>query len=217
MRRVCLLLVAFTLIVGNAVAQSPLTKLSGEVITADGASFQLKTSAGERLDIRVADHARLTARFPVDRSAIRLGVYLGTTAAPQPDGTLVASEVHIFAEAMRGTGEGHRPMPNDSVNTMTNATVASVSGDNAPVAASTGTVVAASSPGDRALRMTLQYKGGEKSVIVPDNTPIVMTEMGDRGMLVPGAHVVAYGTAQAGGALLAERVSIGKNGYAPLQ
>jgi hypothetical protein len=217
MRCLRLIFVALALVVGSAAAQSPPTKLSGDVITADGASFQLKTSAGERLDIKLSDQARLTARSPVDRSAIRQGVYLGTTAAPQPDGTLVASEVHIFAEAMRGTGEGHRPMPNDPVNTMTNATVASVSGDKAPAAASTGTVVAASSQGDRALRMTLQYKGGEKSVIVPDNTPIVMTEMGDRGMLVPGAHVVVYGTPQSGGALLAERVSIGKNGYAPLQ
>ena len=211
-----LIFVTLALVVGSAAAQSPLTKLSGEVITPDGASFRLKTTAGERLDIRLSDQARLTARSPVDRSAIRQGVYLGTTAAPQPDGTLVASEVHIFAEAMRGTGEGHRPMPNDPVKTMTNATVASVSGDRTPDAARVA-AVAASPQGDNALRMTLRYKGGEKVVIVPDNTPIVMTEMGDRRMLIPGAHVVVYATPQPGGALLAERVSIGKNGYEPLQ
>ena len=216
MRRVCLSLIALVL-VGSAAAQSPLTKLSGEVVMTNGASLQLKTTSGEKLDIRLSDQARLTARSPIDRSAIRQGVYLGTTAAPQPDGTLIASEVHLFAEAMRGTGEGHRPMPNDRGNTMTNATVANVSGDKTPDATGTATVVGASSQADRALRMTLHYKGGEKVVIVPDNTPIVMTEMGERDMLVPGAHVVVYATPQPGGTLLAERISIGKNGYAPQQ
>jgi hypothetical protein len=215
-RRIRLILGTLAFAAAGVAAQS-LTKLSGEVVTANGASFQLKTAAGESPEVRLSDKTRLTARSPIDSSAIRQGVYLGTTAALQPDGTLIASEVHIFAEAMRGTSEGHRPMPNDPINTMTNATVASVSSNKAPIAASTGTVVAASSQGDRGLRMTLHYKGGEKSVIVPDDTPIVMTEMGDRGMLVPGAHVIVYGTPQPGGAMLAERISIGKNGYAPQQ
>ena len=216
MRRAPLIFVTLALVAGSTAAQSPLTKLSGEVVTLNGANLQLKTSAGERLDIRLSDQARLTMRSPIDKSAIGQGVYLGTTAAPQPDGTLVASEVHIFAEAMRGTSEGHRPMPNDPVNTMTNATVASVSADKVPEAARVATV-AASAEGHRALRMTLHYKGGEKVVIVPDDTPIVMMEMGERGMLVPGAHVVVYATQQPGGALLAERINIGKNGYVPLQ
>jgi hypothetical protein len=216
MRAVCSTLVALALVFGDASAQSPLTQLSGEVVTANGTSFQLKTAAGERLDIRLSDQVRLTARSPIDRGAIRQGVYLGTTAASQADGTLVASEVHIFAEAMRGRGEGHRPMPSDPGNTMTNATVASVSADKVPDPARVATV-APSAEGHSALRMTLHYRGGEKIVIVPDNTPIVMTEMGDRAMLVQGAHVVVYGTPQPGGTLLAERVSIGKNGYSPLQ
>jgi hypothetical protein len=32
---------------------------------------------------------------------------VGVTAMPQPHGSLSALEVHIFPEAMRGTGEGH--------------------------------------------------------------------------------------------------------------
>jgi hypothetical protein len=38
--------------------------------------------------------------------AIAQGSYVGTTAVPQPDGTLLAKEVHIFTEAQRGTGRG---------------------------------------------------------------------------------------------------------------
>ena len=34
---------------------------------------------------------------------------VGVTAMPKADGSQSALEVHIFPEAMRGTGEGHYP------------------------------------------------------------------------------------------------------------
>ena len=40
---------------------------------------------------------------------IKPGMFVGSTAMPGADGNLTAVEVHIFPEAMRGTGEGHRP------------------------------------------------------------------------------------------------------------
>jgi len=33
--------------------------------------------------------------------------FIGTTTVGERDGALVALEVHIFPENMRGTGEGH--------------------------------------------------------------------------------------------------------------
>ena len=52
-------------------------------------------------------------------------MYLGTTATKQADGTFLASEVHVFSEDQRGTGEGHRPLGSapQSGATMTNANV----------------------------------------------------------------------------------------------
>ena len=90
-----------------------------------------------------------------------------------------------------------RASPALAGNTTTNATVSSVA------------------PGERALRMTLTYKGGEKIVVVPEGILVFMTEVADRSSLVPGAHVVAYVAKQPDGVLLAERVSVGKNGYVP--
>ena len=40
---------------------------------------------------------------------IKDGSFIGSGAMPQPDGSQKAIEVHIFPEAMRGTGEGFRP------------------------------------------------------------------------------------------------------------
>jgi hypothetical protein len=40
---------------------------------------------------------------------IKQGSFVGVTAMPRADGSDSAPEVHIFPEAMRGTGEGHYP------------------------------------------------------------------------------------------------------------
>jgi hypothetical protein len=202
----------------QALAQEPLVKLTGDVVRVDGQSLELKSTSGETLAVKVSDQARLTLRAPTDASAIKPGAFIATTATPQPDGTLLASEVRVFGESLRGVGEGHRPMANLPGSTMTNATVASVSGGkresttNAKVDS-----VTEPAPGEHSLRMTVQYKGGEKVVVVPDSVQIMTQETGDRSMLVPGTHIVAYVARQPDGTLVSERVSIGKNGYAPQQ
>jgi hypothetical protein len=202
---------------GAATAQTGLLKVSGAVVLVDGANVELMSKPGQPLAIRLADQVRISARSPLDIGAIKEGDYLGTTAAPQPDGTLLASEVHVFAEAMRGTSEGHRPMANEPGSTMTNATVASLSRGRRQDAANDATVAIVSNAVPGELRMTLRYKDGEKVVVVPGNVPVVMMEAGDRSLLVPGVHVVAYVTKQADGELVAERLNVGKNGYVPLQ
>ena len=42
-------------------------------------------------------------------SDIKDNSFVGITAMAQPDGTIKAVEVHVFAEPLRGTGEGHYP------------------------------------------------------------------------------------------------------------
>jgi predicted ribosome-associated RNA-binding protein Tma20 len=52
-------------------------------------------------------------------------------------------------------------------------------------------------------------------VAIPKDTPIVMVEPGDPSLLIPGAHVVVAGVQQIDGSLLAERVTVGKDGLIP--
>ena len=78
-------------------------------------------------------------------------MFVGSSAMPGPDGSLRAVEVHIFPEAMRGTGEGHRPWRAQQA-TMTNANVeAAVTGVNGQM-------------------LTMKYKGGEKKLLVTPKT-----------------------------------------------
>jgi hypothetical protein len=194
---------------GLAAAQSE--RIAGDVVALDGSTLTVRASAGATSRLTLPADARITARTPVTWAQINQGSYVGTTAVPQPDGTLLAKEVHVFPEPQRGRGEGHHPMatPGD---TMTNATVASVSAPR-PRDTMTNATVAAASSGPAAHRLTLTYKGGEKTVVVPDGVPLIASEPGDRSLLVPGAHVVVYVRPDGGGAMTVERMSVGKDGY----
>ncbi len=205
-------------VVSEAAAQMPPKKISADVVAVSGHELRVRTSAGQIETLILADNARFSGRSAASLDGIIQGAFVGTTAAPQPDGTLLASEVHIFPESMRGTGEGHGPMDTVPGSTMTNATVVAVGTARPSMAAgstmtnATVTTVAESSVGRR---MTLQYKGGEKVVVVPPHVPVVMVEAADRSMLVPGAHVIVYASMQSDGTMTANRVTIGKNGFVP--
>jgi hypothetical protein len=106
-------------------------------------------------------------------------------------------------------------MENESGGTMTNATVSSVGKASAQTSTMTNATVTQVAGAQGARRMTLSYKGGEKTVIVPNDVPVVMVEPVDRSNLVPGAHVVVYAVPQADGKLAAQRVTIGVKGAVP--
>lgn len=210
------MIVIAVLLAGAAQAQSQTQKIAGDVVRLDGTKLEVKSTAGQVIDFKLADNARLSASSPADATKLSPGAFIATTAVPQADGTLLAREVRIFPESMRGVGEGHRPMDREPGSTMTNATIASVSGrDAAPRNTMTNATVAdvAGKAGER--RLTLTYKGGEKTVVVPDNVPVTMVEPADRSLLAPGTHVIVYGAPQADGMVAAERVIIGKNGFVP--
>jgi hypothetical protein len=201
---------AWLLPVQTLLAQAPGERLAGQVVTLDGGKITIRTAAGQAHTVTLADNTRVTMRAPGELSRLDQGLYVGATATPQPDGTLLASQINVFPESMRGTGEGHRPMANLPGSTMTNATVRQVATTvtNANVAGASGSA--------DARRLVLTYAGGEKTVIVPPSAVVVFSEIGDRSALVPGAHVVVYATRAPDGSLVSERVSVGKNGSVPL-
>jgi hypothetical protein len=207
---------AFTLAFGSVgLAQSTQT-LRGDIGAVEGKTLHLRSPAGRDTIVRLPDDARVSLRVPASLDAIKPGSFVGTAATPGPHGTLVASEVHIFPESMRGTGEGHRPMPSMPGSTMTNATVAGVSGVPAKGRGTmTNATVENVNTAGKARTLKLTYKGGEQTVLVPDKTPIVMVEAGDRASLTPGAHVIVYAKRDPDGALEAQRISVGKNGSVP--
>ena len=89
--------------------------------------------------------------------------------------------MHIFPEAMRGVGDGHRGWDLQPSSTMTNGSVEQT---------------AASSDGQM---LTLKYKDGEKKIVVPPGIPIVVYVPGEVSELKAGAtHLHQRGQQAAG-------------------
>lgn len=184
---------------GAALAQqSRTTRLRGVVEKVDGRAVLAKSTKGEELKLNLADKALVVAVVKASMAEIKPGLFIGSGAMPQPDGSQKALEVHIFAESMRGAGEGFGPWDGAPNSTMTNGTVgASVSGVDGPV-------------------VTVQYKDGEKKIIVGPNVPIVRYEIADAGAIRPGAPFTALATGEAAdGSFEVRRINVGRDGAAP--
>jgi hypothetical protein len=194
--RLIILLALGCVIAGTAAAQTPV-RVRGVIEALDGTQLTVKSRDGDLVKIKLADNYAVAAVVPTALDMIKPGSFIGTAAMKQADGSLVALEVLVFPEAMRGTGEGHYPWDLQPESTMTNATVATL----------------ADSPKGR--QMTLTFKGESNQVIVPPGVPIVTFEPGDKALLKPGAKVFVGTTKAADGSLSAGRVNVGKDGLTP--
>ncbi|RYB05083.1 DUF5666 domain-containing protein [Lichenibacterium ramalinae] len=196
MKRVLTLLAALSLTGGAALAQSA-TKIRGTVVSLDAEALHLKDAAGTEVTVALPASSTVTALVPARLADVTPGSFIGAAAETAADGRLVAKEVHIFPESMRGAGEGHRAFDLGPNSTMTNGTVGN------EVKGNTGD------------RLTVAYKGGEKVIEVPKEAPVVAFAPGDRAMLAPGAHVIVQAQKAEGGTLTAQRVTVGKDGLVP--
>jgi hypothetical protein len=177
---------------------APTMRVRGTIEKVDGNALTLKTGDGEH-KLTLTGNATIVAVVKSSMAEIKENTFLGSAAMPQPDGTQKALEVHIFPEAMRGTGEGHRPYAPVPNSTMTNGTAA-----GATVTGVDGTAI------------KLKYKDGEKTIVVPANVPIVRYEIGTAGDLKPGAaFTVLAATKKPDGTLEAARINVGRDGVVP--
>ena len=178
-------------------AQAP-TRIRGTLEQVDGNLLTVKTRAGEVMKVKVPDNVVVVGVAKASMADIGKGKFIGTTTVGQKDGVLVAEEVHIFPESMRGTGEGHRDWDLRPESKMTNANVAEIQ-----------------NMGD-GLVMTVQYKGGEKQVLVTPRTAVVSFEPASRSELKPGTPVfINAAERQPDGTYTAPRVNVGLHGQVP--
>jgi hypothetical protein len=182
-----------------ALAQQPQTmRLRGVIERVDDHTVVAKSTKGEDLKLNLADKVLVVAVVKASVADIKEGLFIGSGAMPQADGSQKALEVHIFAESMRGTGEGFRPWDGAPNSTMTNGTVgATVSGVDGPV-------------------VTVKYKDGEQKIVVTPNVPIVRFEVADLSAIKPGAPFSAFAAVkQADGSFNLSRINVGRDGATP--
>jgi hypothetical protein len=179
----------------TAASAGPTVRLRGTVQSVTPQTLTVKERSGEVVQLALSDKLVVAEVYPIALADIQPGSFIGTAALPQADGTQRAIAVTVFPESARGTGEGHRPFDLQPQSTMTNATVADV------VAAPAGRT------------MTLRYKDGEKTLVVPADAPVVTFRPGDRSLLMPGASV-SLSAQVVDGKPTALRINAGRHGFA---
>jgi hypothetical protein len=177
------------------VASAQSSAIAGSLTSVQGQNLIVNTKAGP-MQVQLSDKTLIRAEIPITFSEITSGMYVGATAAKQPDGTFRAARLHVFSEDQRGSGEGHRPLSSapQSGLTMTNANVETV--EDVAVQDVTGRM------------LTLKYKGGEIKVLVPQDAPVVKRIIGDRSHLKPGAEVSVQTSQGADGARVADQITV---------
>ena len=173
-------------------------RVRGTIDQVNGNTLTIKAKSGSPTTVQLKDNAPVVAVTKGTMSDIQMNSFVGIAAMPQPDGTIKAVEVSVFAEPLRGTAEGHYPwdlMPGSS---MTNAAV---------------TQQVTKQEGNT---LTLKYKDGEKTIVVPSDAVVVNLIPGDRADLKPGAKIfIPAWVKGADGTMEAAVALVGRDGITP--
>jgi hypothetical protein len=154
-------------------AQEQPAGIRGTLAAVAGDRLSVETRAGEMVQLQLKEDAGIFVVRPATLEDIKAGDFVGVTSI-EAGSRSVALEVHLFAEDLRGLGEGRFPWDLvDEPNMMTNATIAEI--------AAVGE--------DRELELAWA-EGESRGVFVPFDAPIVRIEQtGTRAMLTPGRAV----------------------------
>ena len=181
-------------------------RVRGTLEAVESNKLTVNTREGKGLDLTLNNDSRVMVVRPASLDDIKQGDYVGLTSVDS-DGKRVAISVHIFADDLRGSAEGHVPW--DLVkepNTMTNATVAEIEevGD------------------ERELKVSYKQGEGEQktegsqTIYVPDDLSVVKMEKArDRSVLKPGKRAFLVVRDDADGSRTVLAVVVGEEGASP--
>lgn len=183
MRKALMLGTFLALFAGPAMAQgNNALAVNGTVDKFDASSITVKAEDGGQMQTyKLADKVLIVQNRPAKLSDIKQNDFVASAAVRKEDGKLHSTELRIFPEAMRGVGEGQRPMNDARNQTMTNATV-------------TGSAIVNGSN-----NMKVKFPGGESDLILDPGVPVTAIVPADKGMVKSGAKVRVQGVKTADG------------------
>jgi hypothetical protein len=193
---------------------SAITPVRGKLVSVSDSLLTVASANGE-IRVALVQPVHVYTRQPAQLSRVTEGSFVGVTSVPRPDGAQRATEIHIFPEELRGTGEGSYLMEQEggdgARSRMSNGTVGASRMTNG--AASRMTNGAASrmtngaAGGQSGGTLTVNYNGGSQTITIPSGvavTAIVPTQT----KLAAGENVVALADKQPDGTLRASRVML---------
>lgn len=219
MKEVWLVGACVVAVVAAAYAQ-PITRIKAKLTAFDGKVMTLQTDAKEPVLVSVTPETRFVQSQATDLGSLKEGAYTGAAVSEGAAGRLRAENVYLYADALRGTGEGRFP-ERDRV--MVNGTVSKIEPGG--------------TPDSRVL--TLHYRGAvltkpgrgrticegranpeifasplacsaDAVIAVGAGTPVSSLTLGDAGLLAPGATVTVSMVKLADGGAIAPGVIVEK-------
>jgi hypothetical protein len=175
---------------------APPHRTRGTIDSITPTQLVVTSRSGAMVTYAIDAATKVAGEKTVPISAIQEGSYIGSAAVPAGDGKLRALEVTVFPPALKGVGEGHYAWDLGPKSSMTNGTV--------------GHLVVANGN-----TMTVDYSGGQKTIIVPADVPIVTIDPGDMSDLKPGVKVIVFPSMT--DPKTAARILYGEDGIAPPQ
>ena len=161
----------------------------GTVDKLDNNMLVVKGEDGQAETLKVSPNLMVFQNKPAKLSDIKANDFVASAAVKGADGKLHSTELRIFPEAMRGVGEGQRPMNDARNQTMTNATV-------------TGTVMQGGSN-----NIKVKLPNGESELVLDPGVPVTAIVPVDKGMVKAGTKVQVNGIKTAEGQVV-QRVII---------
>jgi hypothetical protein len=189
MKNLCLSFLAIALLLPGAAlaaAGKPMpTRLQGTVVSLTASSITIATSHGNET-VALGPKLRVLDLSKSSLDKVRNNSFIGTTVVPQPDGTYKSTEVHIFAEALRGMGEGFTKMNPSGSRMMANAAV------HVPVNMMANAAVQGmkSSGGGKTISMT--FPGRKITIHIPQNVPVSYISPASRSLPARGKTVLLF-------------------------
>ncbi len=201
--------------------------MRGRIVTATDNLITVTSQQGD-VSVKIVPPLEVYTRVPAQLSEVKANSFVGVTSVPQPDGSLRATEIHIFPEKLRGTNEGSFLMAQrgggggggggggaggrnrGGGDRMTNGTVTgSPAGGGGGNRMTNGTVA-----GQSAGTLTVRFQADSQKIVIPAGVKV--TEMTvTQTKLTPGMNVTIRATKQPDGTLTASSVMLGGAGRRP--
>lgn len=190
---------------------SGITAVRGQLATVTD-SLLTVTTRDSTVSVRIVPPLEVYGRVPAKFSDVKENSFVGITSVPQSDGSLRATEIHIFPDKLRGMGEGSYPMGQQAGgnaganNTMTNGTVTGSKMTN-------GTITGGSRMTNGTVRaqlggaLNVRFKTDSQTITIPPGVT-VMALAPTQTKLTPGLNVVVPAKKQADGTLASSTVML---------
>lgn len=219
-----------------ALASGQKTRVRGTIESISGHTLVIKTYSGTTTKLLLGPDTKFISVVPASLADVKPGEFVGI-GATGPETSILALEVVIFPNSMRGAGEGHYAWSVPAAvaaadrgesasppagappvqGTMTNGTVTTAASAPPVQGTMTNGTVATSSAAQGGRELNVSYDHGEKvRIMVPADVPVVRLVPAGRSILAEGAKAFAVATEGTdGGAAAANFIAVGRNGLMP--